>query len=207
MQVRRILLLTIVAAAPLAGVTAAPAQASVCDDLNLEAVSCSVEVAPVTRGVSRQIAPVSRPVADDAAASIAVVDANLDSRLRSASGAGFAAAQEAIASADVAVNAPVADVETAAGRTYSRVREMCGACTPGVVGPIGPIPVGPAGDVVFDTLYALIDTANAVLANMGYSAEKVANRVCESCTPGIVVPIGPIPVGPAGDEGGTHTSG
>lgn len=206
-RIRRVLWLMVVAAAPLIGVSSAPADAGVCDDLEIDAVSCSIEVAPVTRGVSRQVAPISRPVAEDAAAAIAPIDADADARLGKASAAGFAAAEDAVAATHVAVNVPVTDAGATAGRAYDRVRQMCGACTPGIVGPIGPIPVGPAGDVVFDTVYALIDTANGVLASRSDSADRLANRVCEACTPGIVVPIGPIPVGPAGDDGGTGTHG
>lgn len=67
----------------------------------------------------------------------------------------------------------------------------CDACTPGVVVPIGPTPIGPAGD----------DLINTVEGGRRTAARAVANLTgCESCTPGVVVPIGPTPIGPAGDD-------
>lgn len=79
-------------------------------------------------------------------------------------------------------------------RTVAKAKAIlagCDACTPGIVVPIGPPPIGPAGDDLVNTVDGATRTARNAVAEL---------TGCGACTPGIVVPIGPTPIGPAGDD-------
>ena len=89
-------------------------------------------------------------------------------------------------------------VNTRLGGAADQVNDTCGACAPGLGGPIGPLPIGPVGDEARALVNAGIDLINGTYASAG----QRINSLCGHCAPGLGGPIGPLPIGPVGDDDG-----
>lgn len=174
-----------------------PVAADVCEDVHLP--SCGVDVRSPAGSV---VKPVTRPILDPAAAEIVAVDAEIDEAVATHAADGVARYRAVVDAADSRVNDRVALLNSVVAGAQEDLAELCDLCTPGVIGPIGPFPIGPSGHELMERVYVVVAVANELVDRYRASGERLGARVCDECTPGVLGPVGPFPIGPSGHEGG-----